>query len=70
MSAAEQLQPVYHTKWVRGPIMENLFGISQQCARKYRERGVWLEGKHWRKDPVGRIVYCPAAIDGWFEGDQ
>ncbi|NKI17387.1 DUF1233 family excisionase [Spongiibacter sp. KMU-166] len=71
MSAAEKLdQPHYAAKWVRGNVMESTFGITQEAARKYRERGVWLEGRHWRKDPQGRIVYSPAAIDTWFESGQ
>tara|TARA_B100001105_G_scaffold241281_1_gene220549 strand:- start:15147 stop:15293 length:147 start_codon:yes stop_codon:yes gene_type:complete len=45
-----------------------LFGINAEQARKYRERGFWLEEKHWRFDPVRRVVYNPEEIANWFEG--
>lgn len=50
---------------IRGCRLPNVFGISEEAARKYRERGVWLEGKHWKKDPVGRIVYITQEIENW-----
>ena len=60
--------PVNAGKWVRDRLMMPLFGITPEMARKYRERGVWLEEKHWRKDPSGRIVYNRLEIENWFEG--
>lgn len=68
MAAAEKLPHTYHPDhWFRGALLPVIFGISQECARKYRERGIWLEGRHWKKDPVGRVVYNPCAINQWFE---
>ena len=49
--------------------MPNVFGISIEAARKYRSRGVWLEGKHWRIDPANVIVYYRPAIEGWMGGE-
>jgi len=70
MSAAEKIErfPVTCGRWVRGSLLPSMYGISEETARKYRERGIWLEDKHWRKDPIGRYVYNPSAIDDWFEG--
>lgn len=56
-------------KWVRPSLLPIIFGITPEAARKYRERGVWLEGKHWRYDPVNKIVYCPSEIENWMEGN-
>lgn len=70
MSAVAKIErfPVQTGRWVRGALLMSVFGLSEETARKYRERGLWLEGKHWRKDPVGRVVYNPPAIEDWFEG--
>ncbi|KXS51415.1 DNA-binding protein [Marinobacter persicus] len=56
-------------RWVRPILLPALFGITPEMARKYRERGLWLEGKHWRFDPIKRVVYCPAEIEKWMEGE-
>lgn len=63
MNTAEQA--TYTPAWVRGSLIPGMFGITQEAARKYRERGVWLEGKHWKKDPLGKVVYNPQAISNW-----
>ncbi len=55
-------------RWVRPNLLPVLFGINAEQARKYRERGFWLEEKHWRFDPVRRVVYNPEEIANWFEG--
>jgi len=70
MSAAEKISqfPIQTGRWVRGSLLMAIFGISEETARKYRERGIWLEGRQWCKDPVGRVVYNPSSIDDWFEG--
>lgn len=54
--------------WFRGNLLFPTFGITPEAARKYRERGKWLEGKHYRRDPVGMFVYCRQAITNWMEG--
>lgn len=64
MGAAEKI--VFQLpKWVRGSLLPQLYGITEEAARKYRERGIWMEGRHWKKDPVDRIVYCPDQIEQW-----
>lgn len=70
MGAAVNIDPlqVHRGRWVRAELLVPMFGINKEQARKYRERGLWLENKQWRKDPVGRVVYHPAAIEDWFEG--
>lgn len=64
MTTAMAIQPA---KWTRGELLPFVFGISTGAARKYRERGVWLEGKQWKKDPVGRVIYNIPAIVVWME---
>lgn len=53
-------------RWVRGKLLGPIWGLTEEGARKYRERGVWLEGRHWKYDPVGRVVYHRDEIDNWF----
>lgn len=55
-------------KMIRAKLLPNVFGITSECARKYRERGVWLEGKHWNYDPIGRVVYNVYEIEQWMKG--
>lgn len=69
MSAAEKLEiRVIPAEWFRQELMMPTFGIKPEAARKYRDRGIWLEGTHWKKDPVGRIVYNRDAISSWLGG--
>jgi hypothetical protein len=71
-SAAEKIEHFHvHVEagaWLRQELLEPVFGISTEAARKYRTRGMWLEGKHWRTDPAGRIVYNRDAINDWMGG--
>lgn len=57
--------PITPANWIRPRLMLPMFGISPEAARKNRERGVWLEGLHWKKDPQGNVVYNWRAIDAW-----
>jgi hypothetical protein len=69
MGAAEKLNLQITTgDWFRGELLTPVFGISNEAARKYRERGIWLEGRQFRKDPVGRYVYSRQAITDWMGG--
>ena len=56
-------------EWFRQELLTPVFGISKEAARKYRSNGLWLEDKHWRKDPANRIVYSMKAINQWLGGE-
>jgi len=70
MGAAEKLDrfAIVPATWVRPSMLQPIFGITPGAAEKNRSRGWWLEGKHWRKDPQGNVVYNWRAIDEWNEG--
>jgi len=69
MAAAQKIEYQTHPgAWFRQELLMPIFGISTEAARKYRSGGLWLEGKHWRKDPANRIVYSRKAIEVWMEG--
>lgn len=55
-------------EWVRQDLLQPVFGISTEAARKYRTRGLWKEGVHWKWDPANVIVYSPKAIGAWLGG--
>jgi hypothetical protein len=44
-----------------------VFGITAGAAAQYRRRGIWTEGQHYKKDPVGRYVYNVERIEKWIE---
>ncbi len=56
-------------EWFRQELLPPIFGISSEAARKYRSSGIWLEDRHWRKDPANRIVYNKKAINQWLGGN-
>lgn len=71
MSAAERIEyNVAVGEWFRQELLRPTFGITSEAARKYRTRGVWLENRHWRKDPANRIVYSRDAIQDWMGGSM
>jgi hypothetical protein len=68
MTAAEKLDfCITPADWFRSNLLAPVFGITSEAARKYRERGVWLEGKHYRKDPMGQYVFNRQAITNWMQ---
>lgn len=56
-------------KWVNHKKITALTGYTYNQLSKYRARGVWLEGVQWIKNPLGQVLYNPAAIDKWAEGE-
>lgn len=45
-----------HLEWLLIPAFANLTGYSEKAVRRKIEDGVWLEGKHYKKAPDGRIT--------------
>lgn len=59
-------QEITPAKWVRPNLLSSIFGITAEAARKYRERGQWLEGTHFTQK--GRNYwYNRFAIEAWIE---
>lgn len=69
MSAAEKLEfNITPGAWFRQDLLYPVFGLSTEAVRKYRSRGLWLEGKHYRTDPANVLVYNRDAIEKWMAG--
>jgi hypothetical protein len=54
-------------KWILEKLAYQIWGFTRDQLQKYRADGIMLEGVHYRKNPVGRIVYNVAAVDSWME---
>ncbi|MBD9439062.1 excisionase family protein [Pseudomonas neuropathica] len=69
MSAAEKIDfQITPGAWFRQDLLYPVFGLSTEAVRKYRSRGLWLEGKHYRTDPANVLVYNKEAIEKWMAG--
>ncbi|WP_206613463.1 hypothetical protein [Parahaliea mediterranea] len=55
---------------IRGCLLPAVFGISESAAAKYRQRGTWLEGTHFWRDPAGQYIYSVPAISQWQESTK
>jgi len=69
MSAADKIDfQITPGAWFRQDLLYPVFGLSTEAVRKYRSRGLWLEGKHYRTDPANVLVYNKEAIEKWMAG--
>jgi hypothetical protein len=69
MSAAQKLDfQIMSGEWFRQDLLQPVFGLTPEAARKYRTRGLWLENKHWRRDPANVIVFNRKEIERWMGG--
>jgi hypothetical protein len=55
-------------KWVTIPKFCELTGYSPGAVAKKLQRGVWLQGRVWRKSPDGRIQINLEEYEQWVEG--
>jgi hypothetical protein len=55
-------------EWVLIPVFSTLTGYSEKAVRRKIEEGVWLQGKHFRKAPDGRITMNLQEYYKWVEG--
>lgn len=53
--------------WVTKVKIAELTGLTLKAVEARREKGIWLEGVHWKKCPDGRIWFNTQAIDKWVE---
>ncbi len=62
------LQPVQMmaARFVSIALAATIIGITEKAIRRKIERGVWLEGKHWRKAD-GSIFIDTKAVEKWVE---
>lgn len=62
---------IVNIEWVLIPKFSQLTGYSEKAIRRKIEDGVWLQGRHYRKAPDGRITINLQEYYKWVEsGNQ
>jgi len=56
-------------RFVRIRLAAAIMGLTEKAIRRKIERGVWLEGKHWRRADGG-IYIDTRAVEKWVEVAQ
>lgn len=54
-------------EWVLVPVFCAMTGYSDKAVRRKLQEGVWLQGKHYRKAPDGRITMNIQEYYKWVE---
>ncbi len=62
--------PAVQLEWILIPVFAAMTGYSEKAVRRKIEDGVWLEGKHYRRAPDGRITMNLREYYKWVEGPQ
>lgn len=57
-------------RYVLIPVFCQFTGYSEKAVRCKIHEGVWLEGKHYRKAPDGRITMDMEAYHQWVEATE
>ncbi|UBB16170.1 excisionase [Comamonas odontotermitis] len=66
MATAKTEQPAVNAaRFVTVELAATMTGLSAAAIRKRTERGVWLEGKEWRRGPDGRVWIDTKGIEAW-----
>jgi hypothetical protein len=60
-------EPFVNLKWMLIPLFCSLTGYSDKAVRHKITDGVWLQGKHYRKAPDGRIAMNLQEYYAWVE---
>lgn len=65
---SSEAQPaVAPARYVTVNLAATMLGMKAGAVRKRIERGVWLEGREWRRGPDGRIWVDTKGIEQWVE---
>jgi hypothetical protein len=59
--------PMVHLQWVLIPVFSAMTGYTDKAVRRKLEDGVWIEGKHYKKAPDGRITMNLQEYYKWVE---
>jgi hypothetical protein len=54
-------------EYVLIPVFCEITGYSEKAVRRKIEDGIWIEGRHYRKAPDGRITMSVPAYNEWVE---
>jgi hypothetical protein len=51
--------------WVLINRLSELIGYSKEAIYQKKKKGVWAQGKHWRKAPDNRLAFNVKTIQEW-----
>jgi len=68
MSKSDAVRPFIQLRWMLLPLFCTLTGYTDKAVRRKIEEGIWLQGRHYRKAPDGRITIDLQAYYSWVEG--
>lgn len=63
-------QSMVKLEWVLIPMFSTLTGYTEKAIRRKIQDGVWLQGRHYRKAPDGRVAMNLQEFYRWVEGTQ
>lgn len=63
----QQREQIAPARYVTVELASAIIGLSAGAIRKRIERGVWLEGKEYRRSPDGRLWIDTRGIELWIE---
>jgi hypothetical protein len=66
-SIASSTDIVATARYVTIELASIVIGLSVAAIRKRIERGVWLDGKEYRRGPDGRIWFDLRGFEAWVE---
>lgn len=61
------MEQLISLKWVLIPLFSNLTGYTERAVRSKIDQGVWVEGRHFRRAPDGRITMNLPEYYKWVE---
>jgi len=66
---AETTEKVYVTpaRYVTVAHYATMCGKSEGAIRKYMERGIWLEGREYKRDQLGCVWVDTRGVERWVE---
>jgi hypothetical protein len=62
--------PAVNLQWVLLPVFSTLTGYTVKACEIKIQNGVWIQGKHYRKAPDGRITMNLQEYYRWVEGTK
>jgi hypothetical protein len=66
--AGQLARSVAPARYVTVRLYSQISGKTEGAIRKKIERGIWLEGQHYRRDPEGCIWINREGVEQWVEG--
>lgn len=67
LNAVQATAHVAPARFVTVELAATITGLSEGAVRKRIERGLWLEGREWKRAPDGRVWIDMRGVERWIE---